>query len=262
MKRRFPSTPVPVFYKSKRSPDSALLYSYLNIDLEFKQPFYIENNPFIFVDSEGTHTKIKSFTNDADGFGDTNAKYINEQIEIIYYKRENRTERMELAIDLCKYTNPYQVIVALVSRGDTLRETLTAVEQKISEFKKKPNYEVLRKLRTFGFADIVTIPDTLYKLTHQFEELKEKHLGNSQFTNCSFSEAKQIIDISLGKTSVKFKSDVTSFFWPLAEPPAKPRHFYFNKPFLIYVKKRQGGTDPFFVMWVDNAELMQEFGNK
>jgi hypothetical protein len=39
----------------------------------------------------------------------------------------------------------------------------------------------------------------------------------------------------------------------------EPRYFYFNRPFLIYVKKRGPEYSPFFVMWVDNAELMKEF---
>jgi len=39
----------------------------------------------------------------------------------------------------------------------------------------------------------------------------------------------------------------------------EPRHLYFNKPFLIYVKKRGAEYSPFFVMWVDNAELLNEF---
>jgi len=34
---------------------------------------------------------------------------------------------------------------------------------------------------------------------------------------------------------------------------------YSNKRFLVYVKKRVGEYSPFFVMWVDNAELMNEF---
>lgn len=34
------------------------------------------------------------------------------------------------------------------------------------------------------------------------------------------------------------------------------RHFDFNHPFLIYLKKRDGGR-PVFVMWVENAELLE-----
>jgi hypothetical protein len=38
---------------------------------------------------------------------------------------------------------------------------------------------------------------------------------------------------------------------------AKPRHLRFDRPFLICVKKREANATPFFLMWVDNAELMQ-----
>jgi len=36
---------------------------------------------------------------------------------------------------------------------------------------------------------------------------------------------------------------------------AIPRCFLFNQPFLVYMKKRNA-DQPFFVMWVDNAELL------
>jgi hypothetical protein len=36
---------------------------------------------------------------------------------------------------------------------------------------------------------------------------------------------------------------------------ALPREFVFNRPFLVYMQKR-GAEHPFFVMWVDNAELL------
>ena len=42
-----------------------------------------------------------------------------------------------------------------------------------------------------------------------------------------------------------------------AQMPCKPSatHFVCDRPFLIVVKKR-GAEHPFFVMWVDNAELL------
>lgn len=33
---------------------------------------------------------------------------------------------------------------------------------------------------------------------------------------------------------------------------------FFYRPFLIFIRKR-GVRQPFFVMWVDNAELLSEF---
>jgi len=37
--------------------------------------------------------------------------------------------------------------------------------------------------------------------------------------------------------------------------PKEPKHFYFGRPFFLYLKKRDA-QHPFFVMWVDNAELL------
>jgi hypothetical protein len=260
IQKRFPSAPVPVFDKSYILPDAVLTYSYLNIDLEFKYPFYTNNNTFIFEDTESTHTKVTSFSNTAEGGGDSNSEQVSEQVDILYYKSGNKVEPAEFAIDLCKYTSPYRVVLALVSRGNTLGSTVATVEQKISEFKENPNYEVLRKLRppTFVPGDIVIVPDVLYKLTHQFTELKGRAIGNSKLPGYFILEAKQMIDFSLSRTGVILKSEAEFTVAALAQP----RHLYFNKPFLIYVKKRQGGTNPFFVMWLDNAELMNEFESK
>jgi hypothetical protein len=36
-----------------------------------------------------------------------------------------------------------------------------------------------------------------------------------------------------------------------------PMYYLFDKPFLVYMKKR-GAEHPFFVMWVDNAELLDK----
>jgi len=67
-----------------------------------------------------------------------------------------------------------------------------------------------------------------------------------------------MIDFTLGRTGVILKSDATIIIPPLGVVPEQ-RRFHFNRPFLIYIKKRGPATSPFFVMWVDNAELMQEF---
>ena len=97
-------------------------------------------------------------------------------------------------------------------------------------------------------------------MTHKYEELIGKKIKNPNYKNYWFLIARQMINFSLSRTGVTLKSESV-----IAPAPARlkfPRLMHFNRPFLIYVKKRQGGTNPFFVMWVDNAELMREFGSK
>ncbi|MHC4439849.1 MAG: hypothetical protein ACYS3S_21030, partial [Planctomycetota bacterium] len=67
-----------------------------------------------------------------------------------------------------------------------------------------------------------------------------------------------MIDFALSRTGVVLKSDAIIIIPPRGGLTGS-RHFHFDRPFLIYLKKREPAATPFFVMWVDNAELMQEF---
>jgi hypothetical protein len=39
------------------------------------------------------------------------------------------------------------------------------------------------------------------------------------------------------------------------EPP-RPRHFVFDRPFLVYLKEANG-KEPYLAMWVANSEVME-----
>jgi hypothetical protein len=255
IKERFNAEPVSFFNRPVvLPPESIVAFSYLGIDVGFRYPFHTNDNEFKFEDSTGTKTNVTSFETvieEAD-------KNICEQVDILYYKRGEQPEDAKFAVDLCKYTEPYKIVLARVSPGDTLAQTLAAAEEKISEFKKDPDYERLRKLRTPSLRpDSVIVPDVLFKLTHHFKELTDKPIGNEKWSSHSVIAAMQMIDFTLSRTGVIIKSWSMFAAFPANPPP--PRDLHFNKPFLIYVKKRGTDNSPFFVMWVDNAELMKEF---
>ena len=270
MGTRFPSEPVPTFDELNRLPPgikemTIISYSYLTTDIGFKYPFYSKEGAFSFEDSSSTRTGVTSFCEYTEG-PDPNEGLVREQVDILYYEGADQAGAAEFAVDLCKHTNPYQVVLALVPRDGTIREIVTGVEQKMAEFKTDPNYEVLRKLRPGSvnrLPDRLIVPDVLYKLTHRFAELKGKQIKNPEWKDYWFLEAREIVDFALSRTGVVLKSEAR-----LTTPPPfamrprrleEPRYFYFNRPFLIYVKKRGAEYSPFFVMWVDNAELMNKF---
>jgi len=256
MKKRFPSAPVPFFDKSYRKEHkAAVAYSYLNADVGFKYPFYTYESAFEFEGSYSVRKNVKAFCAQENS-SDADLKHVREQVDILYYKYGQQQSTDEFVVDLCKNTHPYQVVLARIPPCNTLGETVAAVDKKILEFKKDSDYEVLNKLRPI---DKLIVPDILYKLTHYFEELKGKHLGNSKLPGYIILEALQMIDFALSRTGVTLKSYAIGAIAYVPRQIEEPRYFYFNRPFLVYVKKRQGGTNPFFVMWVDNAELMKEF---
>ena len=267
MKKRFPSEPEPDFSELNRlsqffRENSIVTYSFLDVDVDFKHPFHNTDGKFTFQDTNGKSTAVTSFSTGKSNWDPEVA----EQVDILYYKYAKQSEKASFVVDLCKYTSPYQVVLALLPRQDTLRETVDAVEQKISEFKKDPQYKQLRKLKPSKYSfvppDSLIVPDILYKLTHQYSELIEKRIKNEKFFNYWFFITRQMINFTLSRTGVTVKSQAILVAPPPAARLGEPRRLHFDRPFLIYVKKRQGGTDPFFVMWVDNAELMQEFESK
>ena len=246
-----------------RLPELIVSYSFLKTDIEFRHPFYTSEKAFVFKDSSGYKINVTSFC-DYTNATDPNEEIVREQIDILYYKYADEQSAAEFAVDLCRHTNPYQVILALVPRKNTLGEIVTAVEEKISEFRHDPDYEVLCKLRPGSVnrpADRLIAPDVLYKIIHHFTELQGESLESNRLPGYFVMNAIQVIDFALSRTGVILKSQAIITAAPFSVRPRleEPRYFYFNKPFIVYVKKRGPGYSPFFVMWVDNAELMKEF---
>jgi hypothetical protein len=258
MANRFSSETSPVFDESYDTMlDAAVLYSYLNVNSEFDYPFYVNDNAFTFEDSNGVYTDVTSFCTYLDEWN-SDAELVHEQVDVLYYKRGGLSlGEAEFAIDLCKNSGPYQIVLARVPQCGTLGETVAFVEEKIAEFKNYPEYEELHVFRPpdLILGDSLRVPDILYKLTHNFAELEDKLLANPQWQDYSIVEARQVVNFASGRIGVVLTSQAASG----VVRPILPRNFHFDKPFLVYVKKRQEEANPFFVMWVDNAELMKEF---
>ncbi|MFH1716275.1 MAG: hypothetical protein ABIF19_02905 [Planctomycetota bacterium] len=261
MARRFPSEPRPTFDdRYRKLPKASVAYSFLSLDAGFKYPFYTNNQSFPFQDSKGSRTDVTSFRESSQG-RDPNSENVSKQVEILHYKFGQRGGAAEFSVDLCRHTDPYQVVLARVPRGETLGETLAQVQKYIAEFKQDQYYNVLRELRPI---DSLIVPDVLYKLTHHFKELEDKSLANPKRRELGYLifEARQMVHFSLSRTGVILKSQAVMGGGGAAAPPIQieqPRHLYFDRPFLIYVQKRGEEFSPFFVMWVDNAELMEKF---
>ena len=265
MAQRFGSEPAPDFDDMNGvAPETIIAYSYLNTNIEFKYPFYVNNYEFDFQDSNGTVSKVASFCTRS--YSDS-SDLVREQVDVLYYEQDEQTGETEFAVDLCKYTNPYQVVLACMPQQKNLGKTVVLVEQKISEFMQDPNYEEVRKLQPSvalfsgdrGPAETLIVPDMLYKLTHHFTELEGGAIANQPWLDQAYliGKAMQVTDFTLARTGTMLNSDPH-----IIDPPLRyrePRRFEFNRPFLIYIKKREPAASPFFVMWVDNAELMQEF---
>jgi hypothetical protein len=254
MKRRFPAESVPTFDRRSSTPDVILAYAYLNVDVRFQHPYYIYGNGFGFLDSNAVRNNVTAFCATTSG-RTRDEKSVRDQVEVLYYDSGRSSGTVHFAVDLSKQTQPYQVILACVPRCNTLGEAAKTLQDKIAAFKKDSDYEVLRRLQP---GDTLIVPDVLYKLTHHFNELLGKQLGNQKWTDYSFVEALQRIDFTLSRTGVVLKSEARLAAAKKAVS-REQRHLHFDRPFLICVQKREPDATPFFLMWVDNAELMKPY---
>ena len=251
MAKRFPQEPVPIFDKKYTTlPDVIAAYAFLNVSIEFEHPFYTYLEGFYFADSAGKSTRVTAFCGHS-AKPNSNTERVRNQVEVLYHEDRRSPQGEQFAVDLCRQTQPYQVILARLPRCGTFGESVRVLRESIAAFERNPDYETLRKLRP---GDSLIVPDVLYRLTHHFDDLLGKHLGNPKWSDIFIFEAMQRIDFTLSRTGVVVRS------WSLFEAKsAVPRCLEFDRPFLICVRKREPNATPFFLMWVDNAELMKPY---
>jgi hypothetical protein len=242
MAAKFPSHPVPDFNEIARIPRAILAYSYLIANVPFIYPYRQVRSKFIFTDSNGIETNVDAFG--VWGHG-SQYKRMREQAEILYFHTDSNYQMKEFAVDLCRHSKPYQVVVAVVEPKDSLAQTLDYIHNQIADFKKSDNYKKKRFLYDY---DVLKVPEMFWEIDHRFNELIGKIVTNAN-PPMPILEAKQWIKFKLDRygSVLESEANIATF--------ASGRDFMLNRPFLVYMKKRDC-EQPFFVMWIDNAELL------
>jgi hypothetical protein len=221
-------------------PNDILAYAYIQAAVAFTIPFFDNRKAFRFRDSSGKETEVGSFgIEQKDEYA---YERLRQQIEVLYLLRNMKTYAVEeFALDLCRDSSPCQIILACVPPKATLFETLKVVDKKIRDFPR----------RHFGVTDVLLVPNMNWEIRHHFAELEgaDKRFLNTGFSAYHVGKAMQTIRFKLDRSGAELASESKLYCLPIAT------HFIFDRPFLIYMKKR-GSDRPFFVMWVDNGELL------
>ena len=187
------------------------------------------------------------------GFGerDVYAYYqLRRQIQILYTPPDHRGGKIsEFALDPCKTSKPYQLVVARVQRKATLAETLADLEKKIAAH---PKGEYSTR---FGPNDTLAVPNMAWRIGHRFRELEgpDKRFLNPGLGRGFLGLAVQSIEFRLNRGGAELASEAKVHYLPI------PTNYIVNGTFLVLLKKRDG-MRPFFAAWIENAELLQAFG--
>lgn len=256
IREMFPAKEPPSF--PEIIPNSFLAYAYLEANVTFTLPYFQNRKPLVFTDSKGSKTEVSSF---GIRHEDEYAYFaLRRQPKILYASpdREKFVRVKEFAVDLCLDSQPSQIVVARVSPEPTLSATLSKVELRISQTAsgvaslKREHPDLKFHQPTFGVNDVLLVPDMFWRISHRFAELVGRYFKNTKLEGQRMDEAMQEIVFRLDRSGAELKSEAKMYMKPL------PSYFVLDRPFLIYMKKR-GGDSPYFVIWVDNAELLKPF---
>lgn len=255
VRQKFPRKNPPEF--PGIADDSFVAYSYLEGNVKFPRPYVQNHEGWSFREGGGGEVNLHSF-----GILPINGGELHElrrQPKILFSrKREVEEENFEFAIDLDGESSPHQIVVAKIAPESTLAAALEKVKKEISRmnYQAKTNGIDLKHAQAFGDSDTLVVPDFHWLVSHRFSELEGKRISNAKLKGQRIDVAQQDIMFRLDKSGAELKSETKMF------AAGMPTDFFLNQPFLVYMKKRDAEM-PFFVMWVDNAELMGTWsGNK
>jgi hypothetical protein len=260
MTQRFPAAQIPEFPVIEG--DYFVCFSHLDTQAPFKLPYNDSTHPLEFHSGDGTTATLQSFGIERD---DHFSNRLRQQVDVLYARGMTdgpRTKIGEFALDLCRSSSPNQIVVAKLKRQPTLAKTLEAVESRIgtpaftrpTQDQDKALFHLTHEQLEFG--DTLQVPNIHFLVEHTYTELYMKRISNAGWENSIIADSYQSIEFLLDRHGARVASTASVAIASIAN-----KHFTLDGPFLIYIKMRDVER-PFFVMWVENAELLQKWSVK
>jgi hypothetical protein len=246
--QKFPAKAPPTF--PGLVPGSFVAYAYLEADVKFALPYFQNRYPLVFTDGEGVITEVSSFgirSRDQSSY-----RELRKQPKVLFVAWDEEWRVTEYIVDLDRTSRPNQIVVALVDPKPTLADTMKSVQDKIDVARKKRKKSTEEVYDILFPNDILLVPDMVWRITHHFAELEGQEFANTKLKGMGISVAQKEIDFRLDRSGAELKSEAHIVV------PCGPTRYVFDRPFLLYMKKR-GADMPYFVMWVENAELLTEW---
>lgn len=223
------------------SPNDIVAYCYLYQNLVFPKPFERLDDPLPF---DGHDTAC---------FGMGSYKPGHEpmagEVSILDYRGEN-----DFIIELKTQSPGEHLILAKISPGATLADTVGAVQQRIAAGKPVAAEP----------ADLLEIPKMNFDISRNYDELCGVPLLPSAAGMASglrIVSAEQDTRFLMDEKGVQLRSESNLSFGCAAEEMPRPTHLLiFDRPFLVTLT-HTGAHLPYFALWIGNADLLVGAGS-
>jgi len=245
MAAKFPAVTVRLVPEpEKAGTDGLVAYAYLQKRLPFLMDFDRLKQPLRFH-AAGGDADVASFGIEDFGSHAPREKSLRSQITVLDYVGPD---------DFVLELKPQQdvIVLAKVPRAATLGEALADVQARIAQ---SLGRDVQKEL---DIEERLVIPLLSLFVERKYTELIGRTFMNAGFTTQFIEDATQLIRFQLDESGAILDAEAAVNTLNGDEPPPEPRRFVFDRPFLIYLQQRQA-KQPYFVMWVENAEVLVEY---
>ena len=211
--------------------------------MKFTIPYFQNHKPLVFTDSAGGKTEVNSF---GIRYEDDFAYYeLRRQPAILFSASGGGRQLTEFIVDLDRTSQPNQIVLAFIEPRPTLAAMLESIDDKIAKAQKEKQHALFSN-------DVLLVPDMVWRISHRFTQLEGNVFKNENLKGQRIDVAQQDIQFRLDRSGAELKSEAKICYEPI------PICYIFNHPFLLYMKMRDANM-PYFVMWVENAELLSQY---
>jgi len=231
MKQRFPKATLGLSEGAEAPPALAVAYAYLQRSLPFREAFNRLPEPLTFKSKAGK-ARVAAF-----GFDHlTNSardSVLRSQVTVFHYvDNDNFILRLNTTVP------DDELVLAKVAPESTLQATLNGVLRRARNDTGNDHGKRVENLEP------VVIPLLTVDVSRHYTELESLEL-----------DARQRIIFRLDETGARLESDAEII---VAEGgPSGSRRFIFDKPFLVYLKRKSSQV-PYFAMWVETREVLEK----
>ena len=219
----------------KLNPDDILAFAFLMKNLKFKAQFDDSERGMKFNSSD----VVKSFGIQKFNPGNEKMNELSRQVEILHYNKDKK----EYIVRLISESPDDELILARVEPGKNLWDTVEKVDGAIKT-------SIPEKLK---INDILQIPEIDFFIEHSYVELLSRHFTNKGFRDYFISKAMQVTKFKLDKTGATLKSKAVIVATRSIARGMKV--MVFDKPFMLILREKKS-KNPYFVVWVDNPEIL------
>jgi hypothetical protein len=239
---KFPGNTMPPI---EQFPQGIVAFGYLKADIHYRYQFTNSPEWLSFMEGGGATVSVRAFGLPELRKNDPILGRCREQVRILF--RDGNS----FAVNLSHNSKPNRILLAKMPRKSTLAGTLTELDAKIAAS------------QPVGLSETASllVPNLNWRIDHDFLELEgtDKEFLNAELLRHYLAKVFQFVDFKMDRfgSSVESGAYMASAILDGGErgEDPNPDHFYFDRPFLIVMTKRYA-KHPFFVMWVDNAELL------